>query len=107
MTRGPVISPPVIAQLRNMRNTATSKAPPPWRADKRKTAERGYGARWQRARAQYLSLHPLCVMCQPRVVLATVVDHRTPHKGDEVLFWDQTNWQALCSPHHNGTKQAL
>jgi hypothetical protein len=22
------------------------------------------------------------------------------------LFWDVTNWQALCKPHHDATKQA-
>lgn len=32
---------------------------------------------------------------------ATVVDHKTPHKGDPVLFWDEANWQPLCAPHHN------
>ena len=24
------------------------------------------------------------------------VDHIVPHKGDQQLFWDQSNWQALC-----------
>jgi 5-methylcytosine-specific restriction protein A len=80
---------------------------PSWRIDKRKTAERGYGGRWQRARLAYLTRHPLCVMCQPRIVLATVVDHKVPHKGDVMLFWDESNWQPLCASHHNGTKQAL
>ncbi len=46
-------------------------------------------------------------MCMPRVVLATVVDHKIPHKGDETLFWDRKNWQSLCKPHHDGTKQAM
>lgn len=26
-------------------------------------AQRGYGSRWQAARAAYLVKHPLCVMC--------------------------------------------
>lgn len=36
---------------------------------------------------------------------ATVVDHIKRHGGDQVLFWDKTNWQPLCEPHHNSTKQ--
>jgi 5-methylcytosine-specific restriction protein A len=40
-----------------------------------------------------------------RVTPARVVDHIIPHKGDTALFWDTSNWQALCFPHHNSTKQ--
>ncbi len=69
--------------------------------------ERGYNARWQKARATYLQRNPLCVMCQKegRVTPATVIDHRIPHKGDQQLFWDTGNWQALCKPHHDRDKQ--
>lgn len=84
---------------------------PSWRTDRRKTAERGYGARWQKARAEYLSRpeNVLCVMCgaEGRITAATVVDHITPHRGDEALMWDESNWQPLCKPHHDGAKQAL
>ena len=83
---------------------------PSWRTDKRKTAERGYGAAWQRARLRFLNAHPLCVMCAalvpPRVEVATVVDHKTPHRGDMTLFWDEKNWQSLCATHHNSDAQA-
>lgn len=67
-----------------------------------------YGSQWRRARAAYLAQHPLCVMCkeQGRVVPASVVDHVIPHKGDAALFWAPANWQSLCQPHHNRTKQA-
>ena len=77
-------------------------------ADRAKTAARGYGGKWQRARLQFLSANPLCVMCQAedRVTAATVVDHITPHKGDLKLFWDRANWQALCKPHHDRDKQS-
>lgn len=77
-----------------------------WRDDKT-TAERGYGGRWQRARAVFLRSNPLCVHCQRegRVTAATLVDHRIPHRGDMALFWDQTNWDALCSTHHSSDKQ--
>jgi 5-methylcytosine-specific restriction protein A len=77
-----------------------------WRAGKGSTA-RGYDYRWQKARERYLQAHPLCVMCQEqgRVAAATVVDHKTPHQGDQRLFWDETNWQGLCTPCHSGEKQ--
>jgi 5-methylcytosine-specific restriction enzyme A len=70
-------------------------------------ARRGYGPRWRRARAAFLVQHPLCAACwaQGRVVRATVVDHRTPHRGDPERFWNETNWQGLCKPCHD-TKTA-
>lgn len=64
---------------------------------------RGYNSRWQRARAAYLSSHPLCVSCEADglITRASVVDHITPHKGDYELFWLSDNWQALCADCHN------
>lgn len=66
-----------------------------------------YGSRWQRARAAYLKVNPLCVMCgeDDITTAATVVDHITPHGGDYDLFWAQDNWQPLCTHHHASTKQ--
>ena len=31
----------------------------------------------------------------------TDVDHIIPHRGDQKLFWDKSNWQALCHRHHS------
>ena len=39
--------------------------------------------------------------------LAVVVDHKTPHKNDETLFWDRANWQGLCPTCHSGAKATL
>ena len=72
--------------------------------DKRPSASaRGYGYQWQKARSLFLQAFPLCVIHQEqgRVVSATVVDHVTPHKGDEGLFWNRANWQSLCKPCHD------
>lgn len=68
-----------------------------------KTAARGYGGRWQKARATYLHRHPLCAQCEKegRARPARVVDHVIPHRGDQTLFWDSKNWQPLCKPHHD------
>ena len=74
-----------------------------WRGDKLTAAQRGYGHRWQRERAKFLREHPLCAACQRegRTVRAEVVDHVIPHRGDQTLFWDRTNWGPLCRPHHD------
>lgn len=79
-----------------------------WRKDKT-TNERGYDYKWQKARISFLSLHPLCVMCERegRITAATVVDHRVPHQGNEALFWDQTNWDPLCKKHHDSDKKMI
>ena len=60
-------------------------------------------SRWRRLRKQFLLEHPLCEECkkQGAVTAATVVDHIKPHQGDERLFWDESNWQALCKHHHD------
>lgn len=78
-----------------------------WRADKQTSAQRGYGYRWQKARAAYLAEHPLCVYCERegKVTAATVVDHKIPHRGDQELFWDEKNWQSLCKPCHDVVKR--
>lgn len=77
-----------------------------WRASKTTAAQRGYDYRWQQARDTFLRQHPLCQCeeCQGgrlRVTLASVVDHKIPHRGDTRLFWDQSNWQAMAKPCHD------
>lgn len=71
--------------------------------DNRSAGSRGYGTAWNKARKRYLETHPLCVECLKagRYVKATDVDHIKPHRGDNVLFWDQSNWQSLCHRHHS------
>lgn len=34
-------------------------------------------------------------------IKATVVDHIIPHRGNKDLFWDESNWQALCKKCHD------
>lgn len=64
---------------------------------------RGYNARWRVAAKAFLLVNPICNRCAFRklVVPATLVDHARPHGGDPVLFWDQSNWQALCKTCHS------
>lgn len=71
--------------------------------------QRGYNARWKKARATYLKSHPLCVMCDKcgYVKAAFIVDHIIPHKGNQELFWDKSNWQSLCKHCHDSVKQRI
>lgn len=87
------------------------------------SSAKGYGYRWQKARADHLSRNPLCVFCRiaGRLVPASVVDHiEAPRLGPAKqsgdaeriaaawrLFWDRGNWQSLCKPCHDSTKQRL
>ena len=69
--------------------------------------QRGYTRKWGKARRLFLTDNPLCVRCKAEGVIrqANVVDHIKPHKGDMELFWNESNWQALCKPCHD-TKTA-
>lgn len=69
----------------------------------RSASSRGYGSRWQKVSKAFIQDHPLCAEClkQGRYTEATVVDHITPHRGDQRLFWSESNWQPLCKPCHD------
>ena len=69
----------------------------------RSAASRGCGRAWQKASRQFLQAHPLCEECkqQGKYTKAAVVDHVIPHRGDEKLFWDRSNWRALCKRCHD------
>lgn len=66
--------------------------------------KRGYGTQWRKLRAEFLILHPIY---RYRGDAANTVDHITPHRGDQRLFWNWNNWQALCTPCHSHHKQRL
>jgi len=73
------------------------------RSDRMTSNKRGYDSHWRRARKRFLAAHPLCESCRENSILvaATVVDHIIPHRGDDRLFWDESNWQALCKRCHD------
>lgn len=64
---------------------------------------RGYTAEWTRESKAFLTVYASCRRCGRQ---ADLVDHITPHKGDQRLFWDRRNWQPLCTPCHSGAKQS-
>jgi 5-methylcytosine-specific restriction protein A len=63
---------------------------------------------WQSMRRRQLSKEPFCQcphhvgQCEP----ATVVDHKTPHKGDARLFFDANNLQSMAKQCHDSFKQS-
>lgn len=72
--------------------------------EKQRPHDRLYNCtRWREASKSFLYKHPLCVICQDAGLVTTSAetDHRIPHKGDEKLFWDPSNWQALCKKCHS------
>lgn len=90
--------------------------------DRRTSArKRGYTWQWEKARASFLAEpdYQFCVKCRERGVLnpgtmhldgsietnprriGLVVNHKTPHRGDQRLFWDRANWEPLCHDDHD------
>ena len=39
--------------------------------------------------------------------MATVTNHKKPHKGNEALFWDSNNWEPVCKPCHDSVVAKL
>jgi 5-methylcytosine-specific restriction endonuclease McrA len=70
--------------------------------------ERGYDAEWDRERAAFLTANEFCVRCANEGVrtTATIINHKRPHRGDRGLFWQRSNWEAVCAYHHNSVIQA-
>lgn len=62
---------------------------------------------WRSLRRQQLARAPFCCRRIHGQVLveATVVNHKTPHRGDEGLFFDPTNLESVCKPCHDGPIQ--
>jgi 5-methylcytosine-specific restriction protein A len=65
-------------------------------------------SQWKRLRKAKLQRNPCCERCLKLgyVELATVVHHKVAHRGNEQLFLDIDNLEALCKPHHDGEAQS-
>lgn len=74
-------------------------------AERVRSAEKSklYNSTWRRLAKAFLARNPFCRACSREGVLemAAAVDHVTPHKGDQALFWDEANWQPLCASCHS------
>lgn len=58
---------------------------------------------WRLLRLAVLSEQPICVEC--RTAASTEVDHKVPHRGDYVRFWDRGNLQGMCKACHGRKTQ--
>ena len=67
--------------------------------------QRGYNTRWQKVSKMYLKEHPICEcpVCAKlgRHTTANVVHYVIPHHGNQELFWDEENWQAMNKKCHD------
>lgn len=67
-------------------------------------------AEWKRLRIRVFIRDAFtCQMCQ-RVEGNTsklIGDHKTPHRGDRALFFDENNVHTVCKPCHDGEKQRI
>jgi hypothetical protein len=65
-------------------------------------------APWAKAKRRQLARQPLCEMCEGRgrTVPASIVHHRTPHRGDWAKFIDPANFASLCAACHDGAAQS-
>ena len=104
-----------------LKTLAPRIAPPPQTEQerhRRRDAEQAWRAwyktaRWQRLRWKILKRDHFT--CQQTGELLTgkhpepnsaVVDHKIPHRGDPVLFWDEDNLQTVSKSYHDSIKQA-
>ena len=71
-----------------------------------------HSARWQKLRQRIL-VRDMYTCQQTGVLLigkagepnSPVVDHIVSHNGDEYLFWDEANLQAVSKEYHDSQKQ--
>jgi len=57
--------------------------------------------RWQHLRNAYLATHPICECEDNCGGVATVVDHRRPHLGDDALMYAWDNLRSMTKPCHD------
>lgn len=81
---------------RDKEHDARRSASKPWRNWYSSSA-------WQKARLAQLAREPLCERhnAEGRVIPATVVNHRKPHRGNWTLFMDPSNHESVCESCHN------
>ena len=62
---------------------------------------------WREGSKNFLTENPWCWLHLQRGerVLAVLVDHHRPHKGNEELFFNVDNWRPMCRACHDGPKR--
>src|SRR5687767_3802172 len=66
-------------------------------------------ARWQRLRMRVFLRDRFTCQCGCKRIEGNtallVADHKKPHRGSELLFWDEANVQTMFKPCHDSEKQ--
>jgi len=62
-----------------------------------------YTEAWKVLRQIVLNEQPICVECN--LMASTEVDHKVPHRGNAILFWDRDNLQGMCATCHSRKTQ--
>lgn len=72
-------------------------------ASTRRLSSAAYSHRWRKARVVFLAANPFCRFCLDRGVetLATQVDHIKDAADHPEIFFEESNWRALCGPCHS------
>lgn len=70
--------------------------------------DRGYNAKWDRVREQYINAHPMCERCleENRVTMAAIVHHIVPLVDGGALL-DEANMMAVCTRCHGAIHAEL
>jgi 5-methylcytosine-specific restriction protein A len=54
--------------------------------------------KWKKTSREFLKENPFCVLCGAK---SEITDHIIPHKGNEEIFYNKNNLQALCWKCHS------
>lgn len=88
-----------------MSKPATLHRPDPRSADALEYRRLYRTKRWQATRARQLADHPLCAMCLPRIIAATICNHvdKAAKLTEEGFFAGP--FSSLCAAHHDSAQQ--
>jgi 5-methylcytosine-specific restriction protein A len=77
--------------------------------NRRNAAERGYDARWQDRRKQYIQEHPLCELCmtEGRTRVAALVHHKHAIRQGGNVFPDDDGLMSVCRECHPKVERML
>lgn len=63
---------------------------------------KGYSVEWEKYRWRFLHHNPRCYACgRDKTSMSIHIDHIVAHKGNEELFWNETNYIPLCHSCHS------
>lgn len=63
---------------------------------------KGYSVEWEKYRWRFLYHNPRCYACgRDKTNMSIHIDHIVAHKGNEELFWNETNYIPLCHSCHS------